>query len=132
MVPPSSRVGVGGLEAVTLFVEDLGRANRFYGEVLGLRPEEQQEDFASYRVGSTSLQLHPAGEPRPGVVLGRRGPGVAIQITLEVEDVDSAVTYLRELGVEVFDDPKDRPWGKRDAGVYDPDGNEIYLSQPVG
>jgi uncharacterized glyoxalase superfamily protein PhnB len=77
------------------------------------------------------VQLHPAGQPFPDVVLGRRGPGVAVQITLEVEDVDAAVAYVRGEGVQVFDEPKDRPWGKRDAGVYDPDGNEVYFSQPI-
>jgi catechol 2,3-dioxygenase-like lactoylglutathione lyase family enzyme len=106
-----------------LFVHDLERAKWFYGDVLGLEPEEQEEDFASYRAGSASIQLHPAGEPRPGVILGRSGSGVGVQITFEVDDVDAAVEHLRRRGVEVFDEPKDRPWGKRDAGVLDPEGN---------
>ena len=125
------RIGVRGLEAVTLYVEDLDHAKHFYGGVLGLRAEEIEDDFASYRVGAASLELHPSGEPFPGVVLGRQGPGVAVQITLEVEDVEAAVAYVRAEGSEVFQEPKDRPWGKRDAGVHDPDGNEVYFSQPI-
>jgi predicted enzyme related to lactoylglutathione lyase len=111
-----------------LFVEDLKHAKRFYGDLLGLIPEEQADDFASYRVGASSLQLHPAGQPFPGLILGRSGPGVAVQVTLDVEDVDTAVNYLRAEGVQVFSEPQDRE-GKRDAGVLDPDGNEVYLSQ---
>jgi predicted enzyme related to lactoylglutathione lyase len=114
-----------------LFVHDLERAKTFYRDVLQLEPEEQEEGFASYRAGAVSLQLHPAGEPHPGVVLGRSGTGVPVQITFEVDNVDAAIDHVRQLGFEVFDEPKDRPWGKRDAGIFDPEGNEIYFSQPV-
>ena len=128
---PASAPRIRRLEAVMLFVEHLERAKWFYGDVLRLEPEEVSDDFASYRAGAASIQLHPAGEPRPGVVLGRAGAGAQIQITFEVDDVDAAVEHLRALGVEVFDEPDDRPWGKRDAGVYDPDGNEIYVSKAI-
>lgn len=128
---PSAQPGIRGLEAVTLFVHDLERAKAFYRDALQLEPEEHEEDFASYRAGAVSVQLHPAGEPHPGVVLGRSGGGVPVQITFEVDDVDAAIEHVRVLGFEVFDEPKDRPWGKRDAGILDPEGNEIYFSRPV-
>ena len=123
--------GIRGVEAVTFFVHDLEQAKAFYRDALQLEPEEEEEDFASYRAGPVAVQLHPAGEPRPGVVLGRSGTGVPVQITFEVADVDAAIEHVRRLGVVVFDEPKDRPWGKRDAGVYDPEGNEIYFSQSL-
>jgi hypothetical protein len=41
------------------------------------------------------------------------------------------IAHVRRLGFKVFDEPKNRPWGKRDAGILDPEGNEIYFSQPV-
>ena len=47
------------------------------------------------------------------------------KVTFEVADVDAAIDHLRRLGFKVFDEPKDRPWGKRDAGVLDPEGNEV-------
>ena len=114
-----------------LFVHDLAAAKAFYRDVLGLEPEDEADDFGSYRVGTASLQLHPAGEPRPGVVLGRSGDGVPAQITFDVEDVDAAIDRVRQLGIEVFDGPKDRAWGKREAGIRDPEGNEVYFSQPL-
>ena len=128
---PSAQPRIRALEAMMLFVHDLERAKAFYRDGLGLEPEEEEADFASYRAGTTSLQLHPAGEPHPGVVLGRSGTGVPVQVTFEVDDVDAAIEHVRGLGVDVFDEPKDRPWGKRDAGILDPEGNEIYFSQPV-
>jgi lactoylglutathione lyase len=131
---PDDRVGPLGirrLEAVMLFVHDLEAAKTFYRDVLGLEPEVEEDDFGSYRVGTVSLQLHPAGEPPPRVVLGRSGNGVPAQITFEVQDVDAAVDYVRQLGVEVFDEPNDRAWGKRDAGIRDPEGNEVHLSQSL-
>jgi predicted enzyme related to lactoylglutathione lyase len=75
--------------------------------------------------------LHPAGEPRPGVVLRRSGKGVPVQITFGVDDVDATIEHVSGLGFKVFDEPKDRSWGKRDAGVLDPEGNEVYLSQSI-
>ena len=119
------------IDHVGLTVSDYERAKAFYRDALQLRPEEEEEDFASYRAGAVSVQLHPAGEPRPGVVLGRSGTGVPVQVTFEVADVDAAIDRLRRLGFKVFDEPKDRPWGKRDAGVLDPEGNEVYFSQSL-
>jgi predicted enzyme related to lactoylglutathione lyase len=131
MMTSSALPGIRGLEAVMFFVHDLERAKAFYRDALQLEPEEEEDDFASYRAGAVSVQLHPAGEPRPGVVLGRSGSGVPVQVTFEVTDVDAAVEHVRRLGFQVFDEPKDRPWGKRDGGVLDSEGNEIYFSQSL-
>jgi Crp-like helix-turn-helix domain len=105
MTSASSQPGIRGVEAVMFFVHDLDRAKSFYRDGSPASPEDEEEDFASYRTGPVSIQLHPAGEQRPGIILGRSGTGVPVQVTFEVVDVD-AIEHVRRLGHEVFDEPK--------------------------
>ena len=44
-------------EAITLFVEDLDAAKRFYGEVLDLPVEFQDDDSAAFRFANTLVNL---------------------------------------------------------------------------
>jgi len=46
---------------------------------------------------------------------------------LYADDVDIAVTELRDAGVRVVAEPTDQPWGERVASVADPDGYTVHL-----
>ena len=50
-----------------------------------------------------------------------------ICITFTVDDVDAEYKKLINLGVEIIDGPKTRPWGARNMSFYDPDRNVVYL-----
>ena len=57
----------GGIAAITLFVEDLDEAKRFYGEVFGLPVVYEDENSAVFKFGETLVNLLQAGEA-PGLV----------------------------------------------------------------
>jgi catechol 2,3-dioxygenase-like lactoylglutathione lyase family enzyme len=116
----------GAIAAVTLFVEDLDAARRFYREVFDLPVTYEDANSAVFKFGETLINLLKAGEagglvaPAPVASLES---GVRFQFTLGVDDVDSMCTLLRARGVELLNGPMDRPWGIRTASFRDPGGH---------
>lgn len=115
-----------GIHAITLFMEDLAAAKRFYREVFGLPVFFETEDSAVFKFGGTLINLLEISQA-PGLVgpapVGLRDAGVRFQFTLEVEDVDAMCAELRRRGVELLNGPMDRPWGIRTASFRDPGGH---------
>jgi catechol 2,3-dioxygenase-like lactoylglutathione lyase family enzyme len=116
----------GAIAAITLFMEDLDEAKRFYGEVFGLAVVFEDENSAVFGFGETLVNLLKASEA-PGLVdpaaVAARDAGVRFQFTLEVEDVDAMAEELKRRGVELVNGPIDRPWGIRTASFRDPGGH---------
>ena len=117
---------LSGIGAITLFVEDLEVAKRFYREVLGVPLTFEDDDSAVFDFGNTIINLLKASAAReliePAKVAGRDG-GSRSQLTLEVDDVDAACVELTTRGVELLNGPMDRPWGVRTASFRDPGGH---------
>jgi catechol 2,3-dioxygenase-like lactoylglutathione lyase family enzyme len=116
----------GGIAAITLFVDDLREAKRFYGAVFGLPVVFEDENSAVFKFGATLINLLKTTEaPRlvePAIVASA-GSGVRFQFTLGVQDVDARCEELRGRGVELLNGPVDRPWGIRTASFRDPGGH---------
>jgi catechol 2,3-dioxygenase-like lactoylglutathione lyase family enzyme len=116
----------GGIAAITLFVEDLEAAKRFYLDVFQLPVHYEDDDSAVFRFGETLINLLRATEA-PGLVAPARvapaESGVRFQFTLGVDDVDRTCAELESRGVELLNGPIDRPWGIRTASFRDPGGH---------
>jgi catechol 2,3-dioxygenase-like lactoylglutathione lyase family enzyme len=54
-----------------------------------------------------------------------------LAIFIQVDDLDKTFETLRAAGTEILQEPVDQPYGVRDAGVRDPSGNHLRLSQPL-
>jgi predicted enzyme related to lactoylglutathione lyase len=54
-----------------------------------------------------------------------------LAVFIQVEDLDKTFESLRAAGAEILQEPIDQPYGIRDAGVRDPSGNHLRLSQPL-
>lgn len=112
---------------------DVDRLLRFYQQVFGatevLRmPEEGDLFYLFLTVGDSELGL---------VVDDKATPGEPQRIALSVEvpDVDDALTRVESAGGTVLGPPNDMPWGQRVAHCTDPDGNMVNLTkwiQPRG
>lgn len=105
-------LGLKRLDHVAFVVEDADRAVRFFQRLLGIALDREftspSEGFRGALLDLPNKQaqfevLEPHGDtPFLRDFLAKRGPGVH-HITLEVEDVEAAVRYLRrELGIEPF------------------------------
>ena len=115
----------GGITAITLFVEDLAEAKRFYQTVFDLPTQFEDASSAVFGFGGTMINLldvtsapelvdpAPVGDPA----------GTRAVYTLTVEDVDATCARLAGLGVELLNGPMDRPWGIRTASFRAPGGH---------
>ena len=116
----------GGISAITLFVEDLPAAKRFYGDVFQLPVLFEDDNSTVFRFGDTLVNLLEASEAATLVTpatVATPDAGARFQFTLGVEDVDATVEELQSRGVELLNGPMDRPWGIRTASFRDPGGH---------
>jgi len=116
----------GSIAAITLFVEDLEAAKRFYLDVFDLPVFFEDGNSAVFRFGETLVNLLRTTEapdliaPAP---VAAPAAGARFQFTLAVEDVDATCDRLRDRGVKLLNGPMDRPWGIRTASFRDPGGH---------
>ncbi|MGZ8803905.1 MAG: VOC family protein [Microbacterium sp.] len=117
--------------AAVVAASDLARARSFYEDVLGLKPEEIQEeaDAVYYRLGGIPLMVY---------VSGYAGTAQNTVFAIDTDDLDRDMAALREKGV-VFHD-YDFPGlttvdgvaelpGERSAWFSDSEGNILALGQ---
>ena len=108
----------------TVFVANMGRAVRFYTEVLDLKLTNRfGDDWATVTAGSgLTIGLHPASPKYPAP--GTKG---AVTIGLEIDmPIDRAVARLSEKGVQIKGTVTRSEPGNF-VSLEDPDGNDIYL-----
>jgi len=117
---------VAGIDAITLFVEDLEAAKKFYLNVFELPVVFEDDDSAVFKFGNTLinlLKITEAGELVEPVMVASRNAGSRFVFTINVEDVDAMCAKLSARGVELLNGPMDRPWGIRTASFQDPSGH---------
>ena len=115
-----------GISAITLFVEDLDAAKRFYMEVFGLPVHFEDDDSAVFDFRTTLINLlkvSAAPELIEPAVVAPRDAGSRVQFTIDVDDVDAMCASLVARGVVLLNGPMDRPWGIRTASFRDPGGH---------
>ena len=116
----------GSIGAITLFVEDLPLARRFYGLVFDLTVVFEDDSSAVFKFGSTLVNLlatTAAGELIEPAVVAGRDSGSRCVFSIEVDDVDDMCATLTARGVKLLNGPMDRPWGIRTASFMDPAGH---------
>jgi len=111
-----------------LMVADMQRALGFYRDLLGFElsyafPSGEDPQFVSLAVDDGKLGLGVGDGPIESA---------STAIWLYTDDVDAAITGLRDAGVPVVAEPADQPWGERVASVADPDGYVIHIGAPSG
>lgn len=115
-----------GITAITLFVEDLEDAKRFYRDVFDVPMTFEGDTAAVFNFGNTIINLLKETEAWGLIDPATVAPcdaGARVQFTLTVEDVDAMCETLVARGVELLNGPMDRPWGIRTASFRDPGGH---------
>lgn len=101
---------------ITIGVSDLKESLSFYENILGLEKLGQWPTYALFDIGGLTFGLEPKAKT---------------EICLLVDDVDKAYQNLKEKGVKFVTEPKDQPWGVRDAAFVDPDGEKFVIESLV-
>jgi len=112
---------VSRISVVYLYVSDMERSAAFYGDLLGI-PLEGDDDWREASLDGVRFALH---RTREGV--GELSSGT-IHVNLQVDDVDAAAERLRGAGIAVGETMRDN-W-RAALEVDDPDGYQLYLYQP--
>ncbi|MBL7124562.1 MAG: VOC family protein [Dehalococcoidales bacterium] len=123
------------IDHVEIVPGDFERTLNFYIEILGFKIQMRLklerpplEEVVFIELGGTLIELFSVNEPapvsiEPWQVSFRR-------ITLEVEDMDKALEYLKAKGVEISSGPRVvESLRVRVAAIKDPDGLPIELVQ---
>jgi lactoylglutathione lyase len=126
MSEPGTDAWPGPVTALTLFVDDLGAAKRFYSDVFGIPVLFEDADSAVFRFPNTIVNLLAATaapeliEPEP---VAPAAAGARMQLTITVDDVDATARLVQDRGAVLLNGPQDRPWGIRTAAFRDPSGH---------
>ncbi len=115
-------IKIHGFSHVAVRISDPERANKFYQNVLGLKPIPRPAfPFAGgwYGIGDQQIHLISAEKREGGI--NPQGPHFAF----EVEDLEETRRTLKEMGIEFVE----APWSKsgHQLWILDPDGNTIEL-----
>jgi catechol 2,3-dioxygenase-like lactoylglutathione lyase family enzyme len=125
---------LSGIGAITLFVQDVGRAKSWYQTVFD-RPTVYEDDVSAVMKFEGTLvnllQANQAEELIAPAPVGLPGAGSQLQLTIWVDDADSVCALLATRGVTLVNGPIDRPWGQRTACFADPDGYIWEIAQSL-
>jgi predicted enzyme related to lactoylglutathione lyase len=114
---------IKGLTYAILTTDDVPRARRFFTDQLGLSTEDDMGDeFSQFTTRDGTLW---AIMQRPPT-----SPVGAVELYLQVDDVDASYRAWRDKGVEMVTEPHDEPFGRTFA-FKEPDGRTLHAYQPV-
>ncbi len=121
------------LVEAALYVEDLGRAEAFYREVLGLELIDKEPGrHVFFRVGESMLLIFkPEATRQEGGSVpphGAHGPG-HVALGIPEGAFEAWREHLKQQGIQI---EKERTWPRGGRSLYfrDPDGNSIELVTP--
>jgi len=106
-----------------LMAQDMGRAIRFYRDVIGLKVEFESPEWTELSFGSAIVALHGGGT----------GAYRKTGLSLQVRDIVSACKEIEAGGGKIASSPQTRPGEPIElAEVMDTEGNVFSLTQYVG
>jgi len=122
-----------GIDAITLFVEDLAET-KAWSAVFARPPMFQDPNSVVFAFGNAVVNLlHVSAVPEliEPARAALRAAGSGVVFTLEVDDVDTMAGELGRRGATILNGPMDRPWGIRTASFADPDGHIWEIARKV-
>ena len=105
---------------VGLLTNDVVRLANFYKLLLGTDNGSNDTVHQTILAEETMLTIY-----NDGTVKNNMNQNICLAFT--VNDIDAEYEKLLNLGVEIIEGPKLRPWGAKNMSFYDPDRNVIYL-----
>jgi catechol 2,3-dioxygenase-like lactoylglutathione lyase family enzyme len=115
------------LEAIVVYAESVKKSLEFYRR-LGFTVEEIRPDYGAIDLGGLSLKVH---EERTEtldelrVAAAIRPRGASLFLYSRVPDID--LWYQQHADATPYEAPRDRPWGRREVLVVDPDGFQLMF-----
>ncbi|HAX25245.1 MAG TPA: glyoxalase [Chloroflexi bacterium] len=116
------------ISLITLGVDDLARARRFYEEGLGWTPHRKSEgDIVFYQLPGIALALYPRAALLDDATLPSDTPrGAVLSIAINArskEEVDAIFAEVAAADARIVKPPEDVFWGGYSGYFSDPDGH---------
>lgn len=120
--------------------KDLSESINFYRDRLGFDARVESWDQAGRpsvaafaRAGVEFRASQDRGDPgsERARELRLKEPGVAVDLYINVDDVDAEYRLLTNRGVRTQSPPEDRFWGERTFTAFDPDGYRLTFAQRI-
>jgi DNA-binding transcriptional MerR regulator/uncharacterized glyoxalase superfamily protein PhnB len=118
-----------------LVYDDIAAAQEYIVRVYGLTAGLQENDpegnvgYREVRAGDRVIGLHPASRN----FQSPRTLGAATGMTVvAVDDADAHYARSVDAGAEIVEEPVDQPYGVREYGARDPEGQLWYFHSPLG
>jgi len=129
--------GLNGMLETALYVDDLGRAQRFYEDILELQPVFSDGRLTAYDVGGRSILLVFARGSsietvalQGGVIPGHDGAGpLHCAFAISADELPAWKERLTARGVHI-EGCMDWPRGGKSIYFRDPDGHLLELATP--
>lgn len=117
-------LGFQRIKVIALSVLDKARAERFYGDVLGLSPAFEGDRQVGYLLGQTILMLKENWYAQPSDKLNPR-------ITIATDHAPATETALKTHGVTIADPVQAYEDGFYVGSFLDSEGNKLWFCSPV-
>jgi MerR family transcriptional regulator, thiopeptide resistance regulator len=117
-----------------LVYDDLAAAHEYLVRVYGLAAGPLERDaggraiHAEVRAGDQVIALHPAGKEYQSP---RSLGGVSSMTVITVDDADAHFARSVQAGAVIVKEPVDQPYGVREYGARDPEGQLWYFHSPL-
>lgn len=121
------------ISAISLFVDDVIASKKFYANLFGVTPINEDDVSVAFRFGETVINLLHRGSATEIVApdrVGVRGDGSQFQLTVWLDDVAAIAAELGRRGI-AFNGPIDRSWGLRTINFVDPSGHSWEVAQRI-
>jgi catechol 2,3-dioxygenase-like lactoylglutathione lyase family enzyme len=109
-----------------IYVRDLKRSIKFYGQTLGWKIGTHEKDVAGFAFGTGYIIVHADTRPR-----AQRKYGGGMWLAVKVSDVNAEHKRLKKKKVKVGE-LLDQHWGERQFYFDDPDGYHWSFGQHMG
>jgi predicted enzyme related to lactoylglutathione lyase len=105
-------------------VDDIARARKFYGELLGLKTGLEIE----FQPGKWWIEFDVAGVALAISNAFPHSPGGGVSLALDVADLDETLAAVKAAGILLTIEPQDFP-PCRMFGIATPDGHPVIFHQ---
>lgn len=122
------------LRSAMVYVKDLERMKQFYGDMLGVKPTNQDwtDVWAAFDTDGARFALHaiPAEIAKHIEIASPPAPRekAPVKLIFEVKDVEAERARLESLGIKMLRRPRQQPGEACDA--VDPEGNVFQICSP--
>ncbi len=113
--------------------EDIEAAQRFLVDVFQFKQGRLVRDpsgrpfHAEVYIGDSVIWIHRV-DPEHGQVSARSLPAQPGGLVVLVDDVDAHYRHAKSAGASIDSTPMDQPYGQREYGARDPEGNLWYFA----